>query len=422
MDRQDTGHLERRAQPIARSATEHVGDGSLTAETVEHESDLIALRDDWDRLYAEAGYGAGDTFNPFASWTWMWQWWSSRSTSPLLAQPRYRLRIGVFRDRDGVVRMITPFVRARWGFGPIALHATRLFGFGPCTSDLRAPIVWPGWERAAADVLADALRDPRGGQDLAILDGIPEYGAFTQRLVAHSAAAGWSWGPSVPTHVLALPDDWDAFRRGLKGHLKKSVRHGYNSLARDGIAWTFELETDPARLDAALDDLFRLHALRADPRLRPRHVDYYARSRDRAMMRGVARAQARDRSFGVARLRIDGQVVAARIIFLGGGGMYLHDAGADPAWSRYAVATTLTAECLRWGIAARMRWVNLGTGDDPSKSRWAGQVRMLRRMDAVAPTLAGRVLALAQRLPTITRWVSFGAMPLLGDLPIDTLA
>ena len=126
-----------------------------------------------------------------------------------------------------------------------------------------------------------------------------------------------------------------------------------------------------------------------------------------------------DGSFAVARLRIEGQVVAARFVFPARDTIYLHDAGADPAWARYAVATTLTAECLRWGIEHGATMAFLGTGVDPSKARWGGRQRNLRRLQIVGPTLRGRLLDAALRFRRVARGLPVALVSL--DLPVEAI-
>lgn len=413
--------MSTRVASVAKTPVGMAVGGSLVAVVVDDEAGLLALRPEWDRLYDAIGAGGGDAFNPFMQWTWTWHWWQTRRSRMPFRQPRYGLHIVVLRDPNGTVRAIVPFAKARWGLGPVSFRALRMFGFGPCTSDLRAPLVWPGWEASAADALAGGLRSPVSTRhDLAVLDGLPESGPLTERLAHRARTEGWSWGPEVPSHTLALPASWEVFRKGFKGHLKKSVRHGYNSLARDGRQWDFEVVDRSDAIAGALTDFFRLHAARAARDIKPRHLNYYARSTDRDALAAVASSAARDGRFVVCRLRVDGRVVAVRLVFIGDGAVYLYDAGADPAWSYYAVATTLTAETLRWAIGRGARWALLGTGEDPSKARWMGRQGAMRRLDVVAPTLAGRALAIAQRLPRTTRARLARALT-MATLPLEAI-
>ena len=383
-------------------------------EVVVDEAGLLALRPEWDALHEAADFAGGPSFNPFMQWSWTWSWWLANSRAKRsLRQPRYRLHVLVFRDSRGTARAILPLVEARWGVGRVALRALRLFGFGPCTTDLRAPIVATGWEGSAADAIARHLAENPGGNDIIILDGLAAGDQLTNRLSDWARSEGWSWGPAVPSHLVDLPPDWRTFRSGLRGHIRKSVRHGYNSLARDGHTWQFEVVDDVPQLDDVLSAFFRLHAARSSRRVRPRHTNYYAREADRETLRLVARELAPEGRFAAARLRVDGRVVAIRLVLLGQDVVYLHDAGAENDWSKYAVATTLTAECLRWAIERGARWAHLGTGIDPSKTRWQGKIRQLHRLQIVAPTASGRALVAASYLPRLARGFSLVTAPFL---------
>ena len=364
---------------------------SLDLEVVTTDEGLLALRADWDALHEAIGSADGPRMNPFTSWTFVWEWWQAHARTKRFAQPRVRPHIVVVRDICQQVRAILPFVQARWGVGPFVFRALRFYGFGPNLADLRGPLVSPGWETAVAYRLAEAWRGRETDVDMLVLDGLLEELPFTQRLVALERTEGWRWAPDLPSHVLKLPESWQAYRSAARGHLRKSIRHGYNSLKRDGHAWSFEVIEDPHQMGEAMKDVFRLHAARAAPNIKPRHRDYYAKPADRETLKAIAASMSREGRFGVARMCIGNRVVAARFVFIGSDALYLHDAGADPAWSYYAVATTLTSECLRWGIERGARLAYLGTGVDPSKARWGGKQQMLRRLHVPGPTARGHI-------------------------------
>jgi CelD/BcsL family acetyltransferase involved in cellulose biosynthesis len=363
-------------------------DLSLDLEVVTTDEGLLRLRADWNALHEVADE---TRMNPFTSWTFVWQWWQARTRTKRFAQPRFHLHIVVLRDIRRQVRAILPFVQARWGGGPLVFRALRFCGFGPNPADLRGPLVWPGWETAVTDRLSQAWRGRETEVDLLVLDGLVEESPFTQRLETLARTEGWHWAPDLPSHVLNLPESWQTFRSAARGHLRKSIRHGYNSLKRDGHVWSFEVIVDPHRIGEAVMDVFRLHAARAAPNIKPRHRDYYAKPAQRDTLKAIAASLTTEGRFGVAQMRIGDQVVAARFVFMSSDAFYLHDAGADPAWSYYAVATTLTSECLRWGMERGARRAYLGIGGDPSKARWGGKQQMLRRLHVPGPTALGRM-------------------------------
>jgi CelD/BcsL family acetyltransferase involved in cellulose biosynthesis len=366
----------------------------LVTEVVDDEAGLRRLRRAWDVLHQE---GAGAT-NPFLRWTWLWHRWRSISAQP--GQPYVRLHILVMRDRQGQVRAIVPLFHGTWRVGPVTLRALREFGFHTAAVDLRAPLIWAGWERGAAQALTAALLDQRRLYDVCFLDGLPEGSTFTDELGRWALVNGWSWGPSTTAFVLHLPSSWEDLRKTLSHNNRRSVQQGLAALQRDGRQYRYEEVSDPADLSGALDEFFAVHAARAALRCGPRHSNYYARAADRACLRELAADLSKDSLIKVCRLIVDGQVAACRLVLTTGDGVYLSHAGHDPAWARYRVGTTLTAECLRSAVGAHVRCVHMGTGEDDAKVRWRPEARTLKQLRIVAPTVHGIIVGgLAQHIP-----------------------
>jgi CelD/BcsL family acetyltransferase involved in cellulose biosynthesis len=403
------------------AATMGDADRSLDLEVVTTDEGLLALRADWNALHEAMGSADGPHMNPFTSWTFVWAWWQAHARTKRFAQPQIRLHIVLLRDMRQQVRAILPFVQARWGVGSLAFRALRFYGFGPNPVDLRGPLVLPGWETAVANRLAEAWRGRETDADMLVLDGLVEDSPFTQRLEALARSEGWSWGPDLPNHVLKLPESWQAYRNAARGHLRKSIRHCYNSLKRDDHAWSFELIMDPQRIGEAVKDVFRLHAARAAPEIKPRHRDYYAKQADRETLKAIAASMTPEGRFGVARMRIGDEVVAARFVFISSDALYLHDAGADPAWSYYAVATTLTSECLRWAMERGACRAYLSIGGGPSRARWGGEQQMLRRLHVPGPTARGCVVPAILNLHAIMRRLMLVSRLVLGKVELYSI-
>jgi len=65
--------------------------------------------------------------------------------------------------------------------------------------------------------------------------------------------------------------------------------------------------------------------------------------------------------------------VASRIGFKLGDTLYLYYSAFLPKWGDYSVMTTCVAEAIQYAIAQGWKTVNLSTGTDVSKTRWAPQ-------------------------------------------------
>jgi CelD/BcsL family acetyltransferase involved in cellulose biosynthesis len=275
-----------------------------------------------------------------------------------------------------------------------------LYGFTGGFTEIRTPLVEPGWGQQAVTALVSALRRYRRRYHWCAIEGVPAGSTFGQWLVIQAYKEGWPLTRSEPAYILNLPATWDALRRGLKRNIKQSLRHCYNSLDRRGHKWEFRVEAEPGEVSSALDEFFRLHSLRAAMPDTVPHPDYFSTDRRRLFLRRVARDLCPDRRFMVARLLVNGEVVASRVLLVTGSCMFLYFSGFDPAWKSHSVMTTLTAECIKMAIAEGYETVNLSTGTDVSKTRWGPEVYPYFSVRIPSPTLEGRALfTLRQRLP-----------------------
>jgi len=373
----------------------------LATELITNEEELGVIKSAWDELHAVAAHS-----NPFTEWSWMWHWWNSLGRHDGLR--RDRLHVLVQRDAAGIARAIFPLIATRIGFGPLAISKLRFFGSASRVNitEMPAPLVWPGWERSSFAALTESLHAHRRTYhwcdlDGLVLDGLVMEGPVGQALLAHSAR--WSWRTTAPYYVLALPDTWETFRAGRKRNIKESLRHCYNSLARDGHAWSFEAVSEPRQLPEALDQFFRLHGSRATSNQGPAHQNHFPGRAHQDFLRRVSHDLAVAGRLMVCRLRVNDAIVASRIVFSRADEFYLYYSGFDPAWARYSVATTLQAECIKLAIATGIRTVNLSPGKDVSKMRWSPEEHWMGSLRIGAPTAVGRAIADIHRRSAISR-------------------
>lgn len=357
----------------------------LTTRLITDTTGLMKLRSSWEGVQI----ASGDT-NPFTQWTWVWHWWR------LFGNPNSALkhRLNVLAVDDGTtVRAIFPFVLTTMGRGPIALKKLHLYGFTGSFTEMRSPLVWPGWEEAAMRALVQALYEHRRLYHWCLIEGLPEGEPLGVCFQEKARGTGWTWNRPETDYLLCLPGTWEEFRAGLKRNIKQSLRHCYNSLACDNHEWAFEVVTNRQELPEAIDEFLRLHALRASMPDTIPHQDHFPTPRRRLFLKRLARDLSAERRFMVCRLRVNGDVVASRIVLATQGMFYLYYSGYDPAWKRYSVMTTLTAECLKLAISLGYRTANLSPGTDVSKTRWGPYTRVYNSVRIPSPTATGRALS-----------------------------
>jgi CelD/BcsL family acetyltransferase involved in cellulose biosynthesis len=275
------------------------------------------------------------------------------------------------------------------GYGPLRLKSLQFMGADPHLTEIRGPLLRPDLEGPALRSVVDAVQSASRTWDWVKWSGIRS-GSIGENILGQASGAAVSG--ELCDHVVSLTPSWDEFRRGRKRNVRESIRKCYNSLARDGHAFTFRVAETPEEIEAALPHFFDLHSRRAQQADTVPHVDYFASPRARAFLTDVCVEMARTGCARVFTLLVGEAVVAARVGFVLNGSLYLYYSGYDPNWSRYSVMTTTVVEAIKYAISNGLRTVGLSTGRDVSKARWSPAEVIYNEYLQVAPT-AGSALA-----------------------------
>jgi CelD/BcsL family acetyltransferase involved in cellulose biosynthesis len=341
-----TGEL--RAAPLTES---------MTADIVTEVAGIRALTAEYARLYEVTG----NTL-PFATQEWHLAWCEHlmRRTRRSPQQPLFC----ALRKPDGTCGAIVPLILTQRRLGPLKVAAVGLVGADPALTEIRNPLIEPGYERATVRAVHARLAAIRGW------DWIQWSGVSAALATALGLEAAPQWYQLLDDYVLDLPADWPEFRAGLRRNVRESLRHCYNSLRRAGHAFEFVVARDRVEVRWALHRFLQLHTLRANMSHGPPHPDRFAGRSLRAFLYEVCDLLAARDAVRVFQLRIGDEIVASRVGFICGGSLYLYYSGFDPAWARYSVMTTTVAEALRYAIASGLKSVNLSLTREQSKLRW----------------------------------------------------
>jgi CelD/BcsL family acetyltransferase involved in cellulose biosynthesis len=329
----------------------------VTVESVTTLDGVAALQPDYERLLQVVG----NTL-PFALHEWHLPWCQHF----LNLNPRREDRplFYVLRDLAGVCVAIIPFIVSRRRIGPLSLVYLRLLGADPVLTEIRGPIVAPGYEHLVVRAVRDSLHS-RGDWDWIHWMGIRS--DFTEAL---GKGGTIEWQPSRPYYVLDLAPTWDKFRAGLKRNIRESLRHCYNSLKRDGLQFELLVIRDPADMPQGLARFLELHDMRANLKVGVIHRNCFPTEASRRFLYAVCERLAMSGVVRLFQLRVGAQIVAARIGFVVGDSLYLYYTGYDPEWYRYSVMTTTDAEAIKYAISQGLKTVNLSPGKISAKTRW----------------------------------------------------
>ncbi|GAC1307684.1 MAG: hypothetical protein NVSMB10_13390 [Steroidobacteraceae bacterium] len=330
-------------------------------QVIRHVDELGSLRGD----YAHLQSATGNTL-PFALYDWHVLWCRHfLRREPTLTD---ELVFHLLRDSAGTCVALLPFVWTRRRVGAFTFSSLELLGADPAITEIRTALVQPGYEEATAQMLQTHFQP---GDDC---DWIQWMGARDRFSAALAERRGLDWRPLEPGYVLDLPPSWDEFRAGLKRNIRESLRHCYNSLKRADFKYSFDVADDPDAVRKALEPFFILHGLRAGMRSSVPHPNRFESQSVRRFVIEVCEQLAALGMTRIFQLKINGEIVAARIGFVVRDSLYLYYSGFDPAWHRYSVMTTVTAEAIKYAINLGLKTVNLSPGSDISKTRWGPRI------------------------------------------------
>lgn len=343
------------------------------------------LTADYEQLYRVTGNSL-----PFALQEWHLAWCEHfLNRNPLIReQPLFC----VLRTGDGACVAIIPLILTRRRLGPLKVATVALVGADPYLTEIRSPLVSPGYERLAVRAVHETLAE------------IPDWDWIQWDTVSGPLAEALNketrprWYQVSEDCILDLPASWEEFRAGLKRNVRRSVRHCYNSLRREGLKFELVVARRPAEVHSALDRFLELHAMRAGMMLGARRINAFAGRRAREFLYDVCDSLAARDALRVFQLRIGSAIVAARIGFLAGDSVYLYYSGFDPAWRRYSVMTTTLVEVFKYAIAHGIKSINLTLTPEHSKTRWRPRIVRFHSALVHRNLLRSRIVSTAYRV------------------------
>jgi CelD/BcsL family acetyltransferase involved in cellulose biosynthesis len=297
---------------------------------------LESAQGPWSEL-AEAGG------NPFATFEWASAWWSIWGSGR-------RLLLHQARRPDGEVAAILPlYVHAEGAVGLV-----RFIGHGP--ADQLGPVCAPRDRREVAAAMHRLVRERLGWRTVLLAERLPGsdgWGGLLRAPVLRRESA-----PVLETAGV----DWEHWLGTRSANFRQQARRREAKLVREhGLR--FELVTDPAALDPALDRLIALH----DARWEGASSAFDAR---RSAFHHAFARLAFDR--GWLRLwlaHLDDEPAAAWLGFRFAGADWYYQAGRAPRWEAAGVGFVLLLHTIRDAFEARMREYRFGLGDEPYKAR-----------------------------------------------------
>jgi CelD/BcsL family acetyltransferase involved in cellulose biosynthesis len=337
--------------------------GGLTYQVISSEEAFSELSTSWDDLVR-----AMPRPSPFLLHTWLLEWYRHYgSGSELAVQAALR---------DDFVVAAFPLVHKPWR----GLRVARFLG---------------GEQSSLADLLLAPSEDPAGGEvlvekatsqhDFAELFGLSE-----RSHVARIAAPGdlhlfkRADGP-----VLELTDDWDSlYQAKVSSKRRSSYRRRLHQLEARGTV-DFALARSPEDVETALEDTFRLHALRwaGLP-----DGSGYATGTGVSFHRAALRALADQDVVRLMTLRFEGRAIAFALAFALAGRLYGYRLAFDPAFGRHSPGLLTVHELLASACREGLQRVEFLGAADHFKLELADDLEPLHLGLGLAGTRQGRAV------------------------------
>jgi CelD/BcsL family acetyltransferase involved in cellulose biosynthesis len=346
-----------------------VGD-VLDSEMLVSLDDVVALRDDWDRLAVLAGL-------PQMAPAWVLAWW--RHLAPHGAVPR----VVVVRERGELIGLAPFYVQdVRRAQVEYRLPGKELAG-------RLAPLAVPGREWDVADAIGQTLFSTTPEVDMIALEGSP---LASQWPVALRDRWPGAVRPVLRQyHVHGCPtvslryDSFDAWLAGKSWNFRQQMRrHRRRFIAAGGTERTSTRET----LDSDIRTLLRLHARRWEGRGRSKLValgEPFQR-----MLEDVGLDLLAEDRFRLRLLEIDGEAVCAQLYLAAGGSVLYFNSGWDERFAHMKPSLIGMFGCVEDAFARGEREIDLGPGEQAYKLRFA---------DGNDPVAWNLLMLPSQRLP-----------------------
>ncbi|HET7854908.1 MAG TPA: GNAT family N-acetyltransferase [Gaiellaceae bacterium] len=342
--------------------------GSVTYETLANEESFAEVGEDWDVLVR-----AMRRPSPFMLHGWLLEWWRHYGGGCTLAVQ------AAFRGG----RLV--------GALPLVVHSRR---------GLKVATFLGGRQSALADLLLAegerptvgaelAARAAASGQDYADLFGL----SADCRLVSVLGGSRLHLFERIAAPVLDMSAGWEATYWAMTTSKKRS----FHRRRRRQLGELGRLKVSVARtrreLEPALEDAFRLHALRWEGRpdgsgfVTPTGMRFH-----RASIRALA-------EIDVPRIvthEIDGRPIAFHYYFALEGRMYLHRIAFDPAFARFSPGLLNILETLEIGAAEGLTRVEFLGGAERYKVELTDRFEPLHLGIGLANSAVGRAVVAAR--------------------------
>ena len=324
-----------------------------------------ALAAEWNELLGRARHR-----NAFLKHQWMSAWWRLIGA----ASPSRQLFVLLARDVGGTLTGVLPLYRETHGQGPLRRRTLHLLGSWPEAPEHLDAIVQESAVALVIDALIAGLESLRSEYDAIELLDLAEKSLLQPALARWAGGAGhacrsWVW-QECP--YILLEGSFDKYMMTLTQKHRYKVRlFGKRLAAAHKVE--FEVASEPAQVGPALEEMFRLHAMRWT--LKTDDVSGFDDPAVHAFHRSAAETLVADDAIRIFLLRCDGRAVAACYCLHYDGRLYFFQPGFDPDFRKLHVGKVLLGRVIEYCYKNGMREFDFLRGTEEYKFDWTERKR-----------------------------------------------
>ncbi len=341
-------------------------------EIVTTEARMLALRPEWDALWACADA-------PYLSQSFAWCLAGWRTTGA----PRGRRLQIVVQRVDGRAVLIWPMTRQRRLLGWVSR------ALGAESSEYAPVLVEAGADATAHIAAAWRFVSSQCGADVVTLPHVRDGAALAETMGANATATETLPAPSL---VWTAGQSWDEYWRSLTPGFRRGLERRQRRLAEAGKVVTV-MATDPVDFQTGID--FALRHKIAWMARKSVGNDYLPTPEYRAFLMVLAGMPSSAGCLAVFTLQLDGKIIAAKIGMVDGARFEGFITVHEPDYAAFSPGQVILAACLRWchdqGLGYDFR-----IGEEAYKRDWANGMTMVTSY-AVATTKHGALLLAVDR-------------------------
>jgi CelD/BcsL family acetyltransferase involved in cellulose biosynthesis len=317
--------------------------------------ELQRLGPEWDELVA-----ASESDNPFLQWDWCSTWWRHYGAG-------HELAVVLVRDGGQLVGLAPLYLE--WSGGARKLGVMKFLGTGEVCSEYLGFIFRRSHEQGAGyELIRFLLNDASIPWRQLRLTHVPALGATATVLEAllPNAERPFRVDRTATSWNIELAKSWDEFIDGIGSKRRGKVRRALRELEQN--QFEFREVLCESEIDAAWDDLTRLHQARWERQGRP---GCFASRSFTEFHCELLRPWWRRGSLQLTSLHREGKAVAASYCLRHRGHVYFYQGGIDPDAMPLRPGHCLRVCELRRAIERGDLVFDFLSGDEDYKVQWA---------------------------------------------------